>query len=212
MANVKISQLPSATTPLSGLEEIAIVQNNQTVKTTAESIRGGYKVYTALLTQSGVDDVQTIGSDDIQPLVIGVTYTIQSNVGDADFTNVGASNNDVGTSFVATGTTPNSWGTPGDNVINYDEGAPVVTVLENTIGNVWFIYQNIGTYEVISDALFIADKTTCITSQSASNDTGVTFIYRDNVNLIYIETSDFFTQTPANDILAGTMLEIRVYS
>jgi hypothetical protein len=171
-------------------------------------LKPAYKVYTALLTQSGGDTLNNFISSGL--LTVGVTYVIDENIsGTGDFTNVGSPNNNVGTYFVATGTTPNSWT---ESTLVYVNAAPVVKVLENTIGNIWFIYQNIGTYEVISDALFIADKTTCITSQSAYNDTGVTFIYRDNVNLIYIETSDFFTQTPANDILAGTMLEIRVYT
>jgi hypothetical protein len=38
MANVKISQLPSATTPLSGTEEVPIVQGGATVKTTVYDI------------------------------------------------------------------------------------------------------------------------------------------------------------------------------
>ena len=47
-----------------------------------------------------------------------------------DFTNVGAPNNSNGTSFVATATTPTAWG---GGVLSYDVGAPVVTILENTI-------------------------------------------------------------------------------
>jgi len=40
MANIKISELPSATTPLSGTEEVPIVQNGETVKVATNQIGG----------------------------------------------------------------------------------------------------------------------------------------------------------------------------
>jgi hypothetical protein len=59
MANKKISQLTGATTPLTGTEELAIVQGGQTVKATAQDVAdlGGlpYLVYTARISQSGTD-------------------------------------------------------------------------------------------------------------------------------------------------------------
>lgn len=60
MSNIKISALGSASA-LSGTEEVPIVQSGSTVKTTTQDIANlgggglGYKVYTALLTQSGTD-------------------------------------------------------------------------------------------------------------------------------------------------------------
>lgn len=39
------------------------------------------------------------------------TYIITVNGGGADWTNVGAGDNNVGTAFTASGTTPTSWGT-----------------------------------------------------------------------------------------------------
>ena len=112
-----------------------------------------YQVFTALLTQSGGDNPLGNCSDDPHPLIIGVTYTISVADGTADFTNVGAPNNNLGTSFVATGTIPNSWGTSGDNCLDYNTGAPVATVLENTIGNIWFEYTpgQPGTYFIGND-------------------------------------------------------------
>ena len=114
-----------------------------------------YKVYTALLTQSGGNNLQQlIGTS----LTIGVTYQIQEldGVSGWDFINVGAPNNDVGTYFVATGTTPNSWTSA---QLEYNTGAPVVTVLENTIGNVWFTYSGVGDYTIDSPGLFTNSKT-----------------------------------------------------
>jgi hypothetical protein len=116
-----------------------------------------YKVYTALLTQSGGDDPLSISEG---TLTIGVTYYINDTVIDMDFTNVGAPNNNVGTYFVATGTNPN-WGTnPLEAaILFYNTGAPVVTVLENTIGNIWWTYVDIGEYNINSTSLFNQNKT-----------------------------------------------------
>jgi hypothetical protein len=104
-----------------------------------------YKVFTALLTQSGGDNGQAIGSGN---LTIGVTYLIDTDSLGMDFTNVGAPANVQGVSFIATGTTPNSWGADeGElDILLFNTGAPVATVLENTIGNVWFTYIEPGVY------------------------------------------------------------------
>jgi hypothetical protein len=167
-----------------------------------------YKVYTALLSQGGGSSTQELIAGNT--LLLGVTYYVFINEDNVDLTIFGAPNSNEGTYFVCT----QVGNLPGNvNIsLQYNTGAPVARILENTIGDIWFTYLNIGEYEINSNALFIGNKTTCITSQSAYEDTGVTFIYRDNVNLIYIETKDFFTQISANDILSGTMLEIRVYN
>ncbi len=117
-----------------------------------------YKVYTALLTQSGVDDPIDVGTG---LLTVGVTYYIANESIGMDFTNVGAPNNNILTFFVATGTTPNNWGESEGliGILQYNTGAPVVTVLENTIGNIWFTYQDVGNYIVNSNGLFTANKT-----------------------------------------------------
>jgi len=44
-------------------------------------------------------------------IVVGHHYTVLTNTGSPDWTNVGAANNNVGTTFTATGTVPTSWGT-----------------------------------------------------------------------------------------------------
>lgn len=62
MSDKKISQLTSASTPLAGTEELAIVQSGATVKATAQDVADlapapspSYLVYTALLSQSGTN-------------------------------------------------------------------------------------------------------------------------------------------------------------
>jgi hypothetical protein len=216
MASVKITELnPSG--PLTGSEVLPIVQGNETVKTTVQEIGSftrPYKVYTALLTQSGGSNPITKRSGN---LTIGVTYFIVNDGGDSwDFTNVGAPNNDIETSFVATGTTPNSWGN--DGALEYNEGAPVVTVLENTIGNVWFSYGGVGYYQVNSNELFTADKTTAILSPNLYIETD-TDVYTNYVSWTSLESSLSIITAYNNAYQDSTlnsngnvMLEIKVYN
>jgi hypothetical protein len=190
------------------------IVNNVTGQTiNGQSFVPKYKVYTALLTQSGVSNVVPNYGNDPDPLTIGVTYEIVDNT-DADFTNVGAPNNNVGTFFVAIGTTPASWG---DSVIQYNTGAPVVTVLENTIGNIWFHKNGSeGSYSIESDNLFSVDKTWCSIT-SAGNQTSIANGYTES---IYVNTADdninIFTgiilDGGVDDVLNNTPIEIRVYN
>lgn len=184
---------------LAHLNQLVDQINNNTSAST-------YKVYTALLTQSGGDDVQSINSGD---LTIGITYKINVADNDGDFTNVGAPNNNAGTYFVATGTTPNTWGTTGD--LKYNNGAPTVTVLENTIGNIWFEYDNVGQYFVNSDGLFTTDKTfiSIVAGSSSRPDVLVTYITNTTSNIILHSVR---LDTPVNDLLLNASLEIRVYN
>ena len=177
-----------------------------------------YKVYTALLTQSGGGGGQNIlitGS-----LSIGTTYEIFGNSPGMDFTNVGAPNNNIGTYFVATGTTPNSWGSEEDtgnvDILAFYNGAPVVTVLENTIGNIWFTYDSIGFYLVNSNGLFTVGKSWTPTTQIFNDTAGIRDgeiceITKANSNQYSIAT---FNQTGAgvDNALNNTPIEIRVYN
>ena len=175
-----------------------------------------YKVFTALLTQSGANDTFGLNSGD---LTIGVTYSIE-NVGreNFDFTNVGSPNNNPGTYFVATGTTPNSWGTGGnpDDLLAYNTGAPVVTVLENTIGNVWFTYVGVGSYQIPFEACAAIGLTTSnsacfINNNSISN--GITAVIFDDGDgpLVQIYTL-LAGESPSDSILVNAPIEIRVYN
>jgi hypothetical protein len=92
----------------------------------------------------------------------------------------------------------------------YDTGAPVVTVLENTLGNIWFSYYAEGEYQIQSDGLFINNKTWIIcpagTGQGNTNILGVT-----NVNTIELATSNN-SDILVNNLLSATSIEIRVYN
>lgn len=175
----------------------------------AQSNASAYKVYTALLTQSGGSDVLTLFPGN--PLVIGVTYTITGYAAGDDFSNVGgpppSNEGDYwsGYSFCATGTSPLVWTSTG---LNYDTGAPVVTVLENTIGNIWWTYDNVGSYYAKSDDLFTEDKTFVLLTLGGGNDV---ILYGERVtsNMVGVY-SDTFTESVE---LNGTFqIEIRVYN
>jgi hypothetical protein len=169
-----------------------------------------YKVYTALLTQTGGSSFDL--AIDVS-LVTGITYEIIDNDdGTANFTNVGAPNNTPGTFFVATGTTPNSWGNNLLGQLRYDSGAPVVTVLENTIGNIWFTYTDAGEYKCNSDGLFTSGKTLIFLGPGRYT-TGVTILGTtiggtSSITIYSRNTSNI----GVNGLISSVPVEIRVYN
>ena len=169
-----------------------------------------YKVYTALLTQSGGNDPLNLLSQDSPSLTIGVTYEITDDGGSGwDFTNVGAPNNDLGTYFVATGTTPADWGTNG--MLQYNTGAPVVTVLENTIGNVWFTYEAVGNYNASSTGAFTSNKTFALI-QNTSMGINADYSLDNSSSENSVSFTTFNDGTLDNGMLLSTPIEIRVYN
>jgi hypothetical protein len=178
-----------------------------------------YKVFTALLTQNGGDNVFNFGSDSPLPFVIGATYEISQNDDNGDFTNIGAPNNNAGTFFIATGTTPASWGTDpssGSVSVNSNTGAPVATVLENTIGNIWFSYTDVGFYGGVSEGLFLENKTVIFTGVSSVSSIFQSVWNDENPNNgIFLKTfysSDFSAGTGSNNVIYNAPIEIRVYN
>ena len=189
--------------------------NKRTEPYTIDDIRG-YKVFTALLTQSGESGGISISSGD---LTIGVTYFIENNDGSGfDFTNVGAPNNEIGTFFVATGTTPNSWGI--DGMLFYNTGAPVATILENTLGfNPYFIYGQAGRY--ISNNPEWPQEGNIQVFINCGNSPG-NYSYSAKVNFSYeeylLQINSFDGVVSADGILSDsdnffrTSIEVRVYN
>ena len=171
-----------------------------------------YKVFTGLLTQSGGDDEQFM-NDDIY-LVKGVTYDIVANdVPNFNFVPYGAPNNDNGTKFIANETI--TFLGIIDCSLSYNNGAPVCTVLENTLGNVWFTYDSVGNYYLNSIDLLIVNKTFTLNSQTRCNNINDQFFnllfvsIDDSIFRIIILDDNLFT---ANDLLTSKMIEIRVYN
>ena len=88
---------------------------------------------------------------------------------------------------------------------------PVVIILENTIGNIWFTYDNTGEYRVASFGLFTANKTTIsIDAYGNEGDPSTQISYK------YIDKDRFqiFTYKGRSEdgILIKNRLEIRVYN
>lgn len=204
-------------TTYGGSQALQDMQQWYTMQDVADSVQP-YKVFTALITQQGGDDIQNINigaAGSISPnLVIGVTYTITLNDGGIDFTNVGAPNNDPGTSFIATGETPGNQpsGTGAD--LTFNNGAPVATVLENTIGNVWFEYNTAGLYTAYMPP-FPEQKQVVFSPTSAYKVSSKEFYINISNNPIdgevTIVTTDG-TSTADNDAISDFPIEIRVYN
>jgi hypothetical protein len=128
-----------------------------TITNTVEPYVAPYTVFTALIKQEG-DTPNTgnkTGGDD---LFLGVTYYISDNGAGVDLTVFGAPNNDAGTYFICTtaGSLPLTIGTL---LLTYGTITPTATILENTIGNIYFEYTGEGIYSIKSDNLFTLDKT-----------------------------------------------------
>jgi hypothetical protein len=196
-------------TTYGGSQALQDMQQWYTMQDVSDSVQP-YRVFTALLTQSGGDDPGTKSDGDLE---IGVTYYI-SSVDDGvygDFTNVGAPNNDIGTYFVATGETPNKWG---KTSLAYNTGAPVVTVLENTIGNIWFTYDIAGHYIAYMPP-FPEQKQVVFSPTSAYKVSSKEFyidISNDSIDgRVNIVTTDG-TSLADNDAIEDFPIEIRVYN
>jgi hypothetical protein len=177
-----------------------------------------YKVFTALLTQEGgADNTVNVNYINKEDLVVGQTYYIDDNEpvidGGTDFTRVGSINNAIGTYFIATSTDA-MWGENGGSLIA-NLSAPTATVLENTIGNVWFTFLGTGNYEIASDYLFTKQKTSVI--MSTPYEKGFPEIPRtytttyEQTNSIYLYTLSL-SASRSNGSLNDTFIEIRVYN
>jgi hypothetical protein len=203
----------STNTTYSGSAALKAMQQWYTMQDVSDSIVAPYKVFTALLTQTGGGLPQTIsiGTNYGNELLIGSTYKIMGN-DTTDFTNVGAPNNNVGTSFIATGNNPNNQNGNDNTYLGYDTGAPVATVLENTIGNIWFTYDSVGIYVANSNALF-TDKIAVFSGARTSAWDGLSSIdstgySNSSFNLITVNNTGF----AVDDVLSNTPIEIRVYN
>ena len=200
----------STNTTYSGSAALKAMQQWYTMQDVSDSIQP-YKVFTALLTQSGEGgESDKNGGDDIFK---GVTYYINENYDNGDFTIYGSPNNNVGTWFIC-----NQDGVvPTGAQLLYNSGAPVATVLENTIGNVWFTYADVGIYNINSNELFSSNKTITflqnVTDDSNNNFTNLSYS-TDFPNSFAIITAAGGSSAPANanGILFNTPIEIRVYN
>jgi hypothetical protein len=176
----------------------------------------GYKVYTALLTQSGGDDPDSLFGGQGSILDFGQTYFIASNPDNYDLTIYGAANSNVGTYFVCNDPTSPVLVYTDSLQLDVNYGAPLVTVLENTIGNITWRYISEGIYKAVSTGNFTANKTVVFIS-SGSNYSNLPSFYpttdTENNDQLFISTAAI--ENPPNyntdGSLFNTPIEIRVY-
>jgi len=93
--------------------------------------------------------------------------------------------------------------------------APTAEMLENSLGEVTYEFDNTGVFKVISDGLFVQNKTyISLTNGNNTNFEGFYSIHYIDENLLYIMTSILFlgTLTATNGMLINTSIEIRVYN
>lgn len=92
--------------------------------------------------------------------------------------------------------------------------APVATVLENTIGDIWFTYNNAGEYYINSSELFVLDKVYISITNNIDvyNFGGFWSIAINPVSTeqLYLTTGNI--DKYVNEILNATPIEIRVYN
>lgn len=167
-----------------------------------------YKVYTALLTQSGGDNVASVSGEG-GTVNIGTTYLINENPDNYDLTIYGAPNNNVGTYFVSNQTSILNYT---DSLqLAYNEGAPVVTVLENTIGNIWFIYRGDGSYGIKNSEFLFSDSKTVAFNSVSSDPGNPTFVNIQVGDENELALTNFYDAGPINGI-GLISIEIRVYN
>jgi hypothetical protein len=93
------------------------------------------------------------------------------------------------------------------------ETAPTAIELENTLGEIQFAYVNEGRYFVQSTNLFTFEKTVIFISplNNASGE-GISVINEDSTSQFNLDTYFLSTNTPSNQLLFNTAIEIRVYN
>jgi hypothetical protein len=81
--------------------------------------------------------------------------------------------------------------------------APVATVMNNTIGEITYERNDSGLYSIMSDGLFVSDKT--VVFISSTSDTS-------NVYYSIISDSEIMVDTSKDEEMSKMSIEIRVYN
>ncbi len=89
--------------------------------------------------------------------------------------------------------------------------APTVTILENTIGNIFWKYNNVGSYIGELIGAFTQDKTMVFISRQAGGPSAAyVFASRTSVDQVMV-TTGLVTGGPNDGYIDGASIEIRVY-
>jgi hypothetical protein len=212
----KLTEYPIVTPTLA--DSVVNIQGNTVKRSTLQSILAlfsanspsptlPYKVFSGLIWQTGGTFLQNKNAGGT--LDKGVTYYIVSN-GGYDFIPLGAPSNTVGTYFICNQNITTGLGIPFD--LQYDTGAPICAVLENTIGNIWFTYDNLGKYGIFSNDLFDHEKTMYFNQSLPMNAVGVKMLlYIPATSQFQIETYNSSNVLDDSLLEDYTPIEIRIY-
>jgi hypothetical protein len=202
----------STNTTYSGSAALKAMSEWYTMADVTNTVRP-YKVFTALLTQSGEGSFAFLTSGNVTK---GITYQFDTGASEGgwDFSNVGGPTYPDTYSFIATQTaTPNDYA---NAQLNYNTGAPVATVLENTIGNIWFTYHGVGFYDCNSGGLFTLNKEYIVINQSgdesAFDKRAIAYNFNDTNRIGIFTGYPTDGGTTSDDILQNYPIEIRVYN
>jgi len=105
MADLKISQLPAATTPLAGSEVLPIVQSGTTVQVSIDNLTAGKAVSASTVTATTVTGTTLKGSLDTNVAAAKLTVSGTSVVASGTDTNIDVTITPKGTGVVTTGKT-----------------------------------------------------------------------------------------------------------
>jgi hypothetical protein len=106
MADLKISQLPAATTPLAGSEVLPIVQSGTTVQVSVNNLTAGKAVSASSVSATTVTATTVNGTTfDTNVAAAGVTLAGTTLAADGTDTNIGININPKGTGVVTTSST-----------------------------------------------------------------------------------------------------------
>jgi hypothetical protein len=107
MADLKISQVPAATTPLAGTEVLPIVQSGTTKQVSIDNLTAGKAVSASTVSATTVTATTVNGTFDTNVAAAGVTLSGTTLAADGTDTNISVTITPKGTGVVANGTTYN---------------------------------------------------------------------------------------------------------
>ena len=97
-----------------------------------------------------------------------------------------------------------------------EDSVPFAVELENTIGDISYTYNAVGSYSIISDSLFTSNKTTIFVGPLHNGLVdGFCVLSSGSISQILISTntiSAFSTIISSDQMLYNTPIEIRVYN
>jgi hypothetical protein len=97
-------------------------------------------------------------------------------------------------------------------ITQFGTNAPIVTVLQNTIGPISFQYVGVGMYNVVSAGLFIEGKTFAFIGSSPDGNSHASIASSGGGQSNFRGIQSFINGVASNNAIGGAALEIRVYN